>query len=362
MLKYRIGISDEYYIKDFSPVQNLNHTASYFYNNNKDFKNSNKVLIFDRAMDLSFNKQDIKNKDCKFIVDYSFENGLSENDFDKKLSVYSKLGINSEDIIFILNSSAQTLPWITKKTCKILFLDIFAISAVVRCTDYKHPTCQIKVASRPRRLNLLLGKIGKENRARVIYKFYQRKILSFTVAGLLGKRNEIYQTLKIKDDEFYRDIRKYTKSPDKVSTEVTPSGTTSQGWSNSSLVYDKSSVSYICETFDTVDHGNFVTEKTYRPIINKHPFVVHSAPGMIEYLKENGFKTFDKLIDESYDKLEMSENRIDKTIDQSIKLLEHCINNPEHVQNIVDHNYNQLFDRAQHQLNELKKCVNELLT
>jgi hypothetical protein len=44
-----------------------------------------------------------------------------------------------------------------------------------------------------------------------------------------------------------------------------------------------------------------LTEKILRPIACGHPFILASTPGSVAYLRDYGFKTFDGIIDESYD-------------------------------------------------------------
>jgi hypothetical protein len=44
-----------------------------------------------------------------------------------------------------------------------------------------------------------------------------------------------------------------------------------------------------------------LTEKVFKPIVAKRPFLLAAAPGNLAYLKSYGFKTFDRWIDESYD-------------------------------------------------------------
>ena len=45
----------------------------------------------------------------------------------------------------------------------------------------------------------------------------------------------------------------------------------------------------------------FVSEKTLKPLLFKTPFIVFGAQGTLEYLKKNGFKTFNNFWNESYD-------------------------------------------------------------
>jgi hypothetical protein len=44
-----------------------------------------------------------------------------------------------------------------------------------------------------------------------------------------------------------------------------------------------------------------LTEKILRPIACGHPFILASTPGSLQYLRNYGFRTFDGIIDESYD-------------------------------------------------------------
>ena len=47
-----------------------------------------------------------------------------------------------------------------------------------------------------------------------------------------------------------------------------------------------------------------LTEKSLRPIACGQPFILAATHGSLEYLRSYGFKTFDGIIDESYDLIE----------------------------------------------------------
>ena len=49
------------------------------------------------------------------------------------------------------------------------------------------------------------------------------------------------------------------------------------------------------------DEKLHLTEKIFKPIVSRRPFILVAAPGNLEYLRSYGFKTFDRWIDESYD-------------------------------------------------------------
>lgn len=47
--------------------------------------------------------------------------------------------------------------------------------------------------------------------------------------------------------------------------------------------------------------GTFLTEKTFKPIKNGQPFVLVAPPGSLQCLRDLGYKTFDHVLDNSYD-------------------------------------------------------------
>lgn len=58
----------------------------------------------------------------------------------------------------------------------------------------------------------------------------------------------------------------------------------------------------------------FFTEKTYRSIAFKHPFILAHRPHALKTLREMGYKTFDPYIDESYDDIENDWDRLDRIV------------------------------------------------
>jgi hypothetical protein len=60
----------------------------------------------------------------------------------------------------------------------------------------------------------------------------------------------------------------------------------------------------------------YLTEKTWKAIVNQKPFMLLGAPGSLDLLKAMGFKTFDKWWDESYDSKKNIGDRIDGIVSQ----------------------------------------------
>lgn len=62
-----------------------------------------------------------------------------------------------------------------------------------------------------------------------------------------------------------------------------------------------SSIHLVAETlFQTTKV--YLTEKVFKPMVMSQPFIIWGAPGTLEYLKRYGFKTFDGIWSEDYDK------------------------------------------------------------
>ena len=72
---------------------------------------------------------------------------------------------------------------------------------------------------------------------------------------------------------------------------------------------------------ETHDHALFYTEKTWKPFLGMRLPMIFGAPNMNVFLKDNGFKFAENLIDYSYDKIEDSYLRA-KTLVSELKRLE----------------------------------------
>lgn len=69
--------------------------------------------------------------------------------------------------------------------------------------------------------------------------------------------------------------------------------------------YYDSYFSVIAETTYHTKNGHpnarFLSEKTFKAIAMKHPFIIASVPNTLDVLRQTGYKTFSPIIDESYD-------------------------------------------------------------
>ena len=95
-----------------------------------------------------------------------------------------------------------------------------------------------------------------------------------------------------------------------------------------------------------------LTEKIFKPIVSKQPFMLLAAPGNLAYLKSYGFKTFDSVIDESYDNIQDNDLRTDAVVNQ---LHWYCNLTPDEktdiiqqLEPIIDYNFHHFYGEFRH--------------
>jgi hypothetical protein len=123
--------------------------------------------------------------------------------------------------------------------------------------------------------------------------------------------------------------------------------------SNVQKYYDSTYFSVVTETLfyqgRKLEYNGFYSEKTFKPIAHKHPFILLSTPQSLKRLKELGYRTFHPYIDESYDSEEndstrmlMIVNEIEKLCKMPIEDLQYKM---EQCRLICEHNYNLLLSK-----------------
>ena len=55
----------------------------------------------------------------------------------------------------------------------------------------------------------------------------------------------------------------------------------------------------------------FITEKTFKPIINGHPFIIIGNPGTLDTLRRWGYKTYNNIFNETYDTITDENTRLE---------------------------------------------------
>ena len=112
--------------------------------------------------------------------------------------------------------------------------------------------------------------------------------------------------------------------------------------------YEKTFLSVVSETL--VDEDTlFITEKTWKPIMVGHPFMILGNQGTLKYLKSIGYKTFGAWINEEYDDISDSSERSIKIVNELEKLskknVEELVEIRKEMMEVCKHNYENFNSR-----------------
>lgn len=104
-------------------------------------------------------------------------------------------------------------------------------------------------------------------------------------------------------------------------------------------IYNKCWYSLIAET--SGNQPNFYTEKTAKPLLSQRLFVTFAGQHHLKHLNEFGFKTFDGIIDESYDQIKDIETRYQQAWTQiEFLLTQDPVQIYKQAKPILEHNHN----------------------
>ena len=92
---------------------------------------------------------------------------------------------------------------------------------------------------------------------------------------------------------------------------------------NMTDLYSDSYFNIVLETMIDVDDsgGQFITEKTFKPIFNNQFFVAVSSANHLRHLRDLGYQTFGRCIDESYDSVTDNQDRFEAVLDLTKSLI-----------------------------------------
>jgi len=146
--------------------------------------------------------------------------------------------------------------------------------------------------------------------------------------------NEVEKLFEIRPD-----IKtKFENLPDKVIADIVDIENVNGYKHDNEKLFLDSYISIVTETSFYIDN-DFISEKIWKPLYKFHPFIVVGRPHLLKYLKDIGFKTFDFLIDETYDTIEDNDLRMEAIIKEIKKINEISI---YELETIIKQNYNIL--------------------
>jgi len=327
------------------------------------------------------NNDDLNNW-VNIIVNYPDHTTLNDYDMDSILNL-SKESISllkNKDNVFLIIADKREGNYIVndsfwesivqfRKKNKIPFDKIVAINNNVRISHPNVKTLPIPIYVLAHRMNNVISELEKNihsnksisivlksdlddkkirpkrflsynrcgwrwHRVFMLSKLYKLNILDNTIFSYyesdyfddklkFGKTNYIpstFESLNIKTNDKW-DIIKFLvdKCPTTLDHKTSISASGGHNYFSVKEHYLDTYVSIVNET-GVLDEATFITEKTIRPMFNRHPFIVWGNPYILKTLRSYGFKTFDWLIDESYDECENANDRFNMILKEIEKL------------------------------------------
>jgi hypothetical protein len=198
---------------------------------------------------------------------------------------------------------------------------------------------------------LLTGKSNKIQRLLPLQQLIDANLLNnqtleWSFFYIEQNKSDIKTILNFSEEQFQNFISKVSRNPDSINDLKYKERFDYDGFPYDHNLYKNTSWSLISET--SVNLGShWITEKTYRAIINKHPFIFFGQPNTEKFLRENGYHTFDYCYPYQYDNIENTKDRITTAI-QNIKFLRKNWNKLDfnRINTDIEHNYEILYSKT----------------
>ena len=186
-----------------------------------------------------------------------------------------------------------------------------------------------------------LNRAHRNHRTEHLYFLVENKLTGLVSGGVWFDthqiENPVYQTVEY---NHYKTVltANYPKTVD-----ILDLVNTVPNLINNLEIYERSQLTVVTESHFNQTGGLFITEKTFRPLLVGHPFMILGQKGSLEKLRSWGFETDFDGIDQSYDCIEDDRDRF---LQFHLSLRNWCVQDPEirrtaiyKWNNIIQHNF-----------------------
>lgn len=267
--------------------------------------------------------------------DESYDNWFSKTKFKSKINVLSAAMFHS----YLLNR-----------------IDCSLLSAPLEYT--------YEVKTKPKKF-LCFNKLEREQRLRLLDRMIEKNYVSLGYYSFetLDASN-INPMVDLLHDERFANIRKHrhilpltlninpnrTNPVDIIPDDLQYFHNSYFSIVNETVFYDATNYKgmHLAHQLEAEPVSIFISEKTYKCLAMKHPFVLFGRPGTLKALRTFGFKTFSPFINEYYDTIEDDEVRFDFIFHEIERLLhlsdDEWLILQQHLKDIVEHNHTVFFN------------------
>lgn len=237
---------------------------------------------------------------------YVWDDGHSWMSHANGIDMLNKIRNNTSNKLYLVVEGNQGLP---KNYLGFETID-FCFFAVSFFYDYhlgnQNQKWKTKQISTMGKFLFLTGKPIGHHRVGLLYKIWKKDLLRLCVYSFFGKTTEFHESCKVYIDTldqkyFFESVK--NQSPDHI--EIQHTGIKSihyAGIPYDKSLYEQTQFSVVSETHSWRGPPYHITEKTWRAIINCHPFLLAGQPGMVDFLESMGFDCYRSHLKKDYDK------------------------------------------------------------
>jgi len=173
----------------------------------------------------------------------------------------------------------------------------------------------------------------------------------------IGKEKDLYEYLKDNNKSFHIDVTNKLLENRKDLTNI-PEFV-------DSIEISKAFFNIVLDSYfkpESESDEPYITEKIYIPMYYKQFYVLFGRPYTLKYIKSVGYKTFDSIIDESYDEVVDDEKRFLMAFKEVKRICtmttDQVKNLSQKVNNILEYNYNHMQKRIDQMPVDLEEKIN----
>ena len=284
--------------------------------------------------------------DTVLILEYMWENmnRLQDktDDYIDKLNYFVKLLKSSRPgwKIFLLANIAfknKNDRLVLAKFDDILYIDYFAYRTYEEILIHNKSSVIYRWPKHADKFLFLTGTPSRHNRIRLLYKLIEaglkdKCIWSLPIDDLeLSKIHLHLPEVSRSDLDIF--LQTYSRKLDKPLVKPYDSIV------YNASIYAQACFSLVSETSFNSTTFPYVTEKIYKSILNKHPFILAGDTNSLSYLSTLGFVTFEQFLPiRNYDTIDNTENRLNALVTNAKYFISNIKKNAVEIEEMVKHN------------------------
>lgn len=295
-------------------------------------------------------------------IEHSIESNFKLIDVVYDIFV-KKLNINPKQILLIVSSFdfKDYLTVYSKNVCKMEF---YSCCERIMQQKLKNITCNPLTNNNPKKKFICFNRNTTSHKVCLLKLLSKKDLIKFSYYSFPLKNDT--KTKLDTVDYFYSKLKNHLDDSEKVIKSLPLIIDTEKileenhAWKSElhlQSFYQESYFSVVTETNFNNNTPRFLTEKIFKAILHKHPFIVVSNPYTLQHLRDLGYKTFHGIIDETYDTLIDDSERLLYVVNEIERLCNLSTNElilfQKKCLEIVEYNYNILRNKK----NFIKKLI-----